>query len=166
MKKSVALPAYLLLILALAFVGFLAWSAPKLPEQVATHFGFSGNPDGWSQRSAALWLMGGFGLGLPLLIVAISWALPLLPVSSINMPNREYWLASERRDGTYQIIRCQMLWLACLLVCFMAGLHWLTIQANNRIPVRMPTPLFLAILGAFLAGMAVWTVLFWREFKR
>lgn len=110
--------------------------------------------------------MRGFGLGLPLLIAAISFVVRFMPVSSINLPNREYWLAPERRDATYAFFSRQLLWLACLLVCFMAGLNWLTIQANTSTPVRMPTQLFLTFLGAYLASMAVWIVNFLRRFKR
>jgi uncharacterized membrane protein len=164
MKQS-GPPAIILSLLCLGFLGFLAWSTPQLPERVATHFGLNGTPNGWMTRSSAIVFMGGFGLGLPLFMVVLSWAARFLPVSTFNIPNREYWLAPERRDATYAFFSRYLLWLACLVVCFMAGLHWLTIQANNSNPVRMPNDLFLTILGGFLVGMAVWIVNFLRHFS-
>jgi serine/threonine-protein kinase len=164
MKKP-ALPAILLVLLCLVFLGSLFWSAQQLPERVATHFGFNGYPDRWSTRSSAIALMGGFGLGLPLLMVAFAFAVRFIPDNLFNMPNREYWLAPERRQATFAFFSRQMVWLACLLVCFMAGLNWLTIQANISTPVRMPTGLLFWILGGFLAALAIWIVTFLNRFR-
>jgi hypothetical protein len=165
MRKSAA-PLVVLAILCLAYSAFLSWSAGQLPDPVAMHFGFGGQPDRWTTRSFAVGLMRGFGLGLPLLMVVVAVAIRFLPAGSINMPNREYWLAPERRGATYDLIAGQLLWLACLQVAFLAGLQWLTITANNSNPVRLPTQLFLTLLGAFLACVAVWIVTFVRRFRR
>jgi uncharacterized membrane protein len=164
--KTSAAPGILLILLSIAFVGFLFWSAQQLPEQVATRFGFDGRPVKWMNRSAAITLMAGFGLGLPVLMVLISFLVRVLPASSINVPNREHWLAPERRDQTYSFIVRKMLWLSCLLVCFMAGFHWIVLQANKSIPVQMPTNLLLTAFGVYLACMAVWIVTFVRHFLR
>ncbi len=164
--KTISVPATILGVLCLAFLGFLVWSAQQLPEQVATHFGIHGNPDGWMQRSTALKFMGGFGIGLPLLMVVLSFAIRFIPANLVNIPHREYWLGPERRESTYAFLSQRLIWLVCLLVCFMAGIQWVTIEANNSTPVRMPSGSFLMILGAFLAGMAVWIVGLLRHFKR
>ncbi len=165
MKTSI-IPAVLLIILCQAFVGLLAWSAHQLPDQVATHFGFTGHPDRWSSRASAVMMMGGFGLGLPLLMAVFAWVVRFMPDSTVNVPHREYWLAPERRAETYAFFTRQLLWLGCLLVCFMMGLTWVTVQANTRTPVQMPSASLFTLLGVFLAGMAVWSIRFVSRFRR
>ncbi len=165
MKPS-AIPISVLLVLCLAFLGFLAWTSQQLPERVATHFGTHGEPNGWMPKSSAVMMMGGFGLGLPLLFVTLSLLLRFVPPELVNLPQREYWLAPEHRDVTYAFISRQLIWLACMLVCFIAACNWLTVQANNTAPVRMPTDQFLIVLGTFLAALIVWIVNLLRQFRR
>jgi hypothetical protein len=165
MKRS-ALPAMLLLFLCVGFLLFLSWSSQQLPQQVATRFGFNGRPVAWMSRGSAIGVFGAFGIGLPLFLVLVSFALPLVPDRSVSMPNREYWLAPERRDLTYAYVSRQMLWLACIMVCFMTALTWLTVQANSSTPVQMPTQMFLTTFGVYLAAMAVWMLCFVRRFRR
>ncbi len=53
-----------LVILLPVLVGLLLWN--RLPEQVVTHWGADGNPDGYSSRAVAVFV-------LPLFVFAIHW---------------------------------------------------------------------------------------------
>ena len=59
-KKTLILTAILILLPML--IGFIFWD--KLPDQLATHFGSNGEPDGWSSKTFAV-------IGLPVLLVAV-----------------------------------------------------------------------------------------------
>ena len=158
-------PVAVLVSLCAIFGAFLAWSATQLPDQVATHFGLSGYADKWSTRESAIILMACLGLLLPLVPAVMSFALRYLPVDFINIPHREYWLAPERREATYGFFSRYLLWLSCLLVCFVMGMHWLTIQAHHQFPVRLPPGAFVAILAGFLVAVAMWAVRLIRHFR-
>src|SRR5689334_19191939 len=95
-ETSIRVPLILfgLSIIALALV--LILTAPQLPERVASHFKVAGTPDGWMSRSAYLWTFAGLTGGMSLFILTLFYCLRFLPVSLINLPNRDYWLASER----------------------------------------------------------------------
>jgi uncharacterized membrane protein len=164
--KQSAAPGIILIVLIAAFAGFLSSTAQQLPDPVATRFGFNGDPVQWMNRSSAIALMVVLGLGLPLLMVAISFATRFLPASLINIPHREYWLAPERRDRTHSFILRQVLWLSCLMLCFMAGIHWIVVLAHQSIPVQMPTNLFVLVLAGYLACMAIWIAGFTWHFRR
>ncbi|CAG7604744.1 DUF1648 domain-containing protein [Leucobacter soli] len=41
---------------------------PRLPDPAATHWGFSGGPDGFGSRWTSVWLLGGLGLGFILMM--------------------------------------------------------------------------------------------------
>jgi len=158
-------PVAVLVSLCAVFAAFLAWSATQLPDHVATHFGLGGYADKWSTRESALYLMGCLGLLLPLVPAAMSVVLRFLPVDFINIPHREYWLAPARREATYAFFSRYLLWLSCMLLCFVMGMHWLTIQAHHRFPVRLPPGAFIGILAAFLVAVSLWAVVLIHHFR-
>ena len=61
-KKTMILTSILILLPILA--GLVLWN--QLPEQVATHFGYGGEADGWSSKGFAVF-------GLPTVLLAIHW---------------------------------------------------------------------------------------------
>ena len=139
----------------LVFVGFSVWFWVESPENVATHFDSSGQPDGWSSKAGLLWLFVPLGVGLPVLM-SIRPLFEKLPAPLINAPHKEYWL--ERDEKTY-LVGCVMellritagltaLLIAAILVIIAEGARsatmseWLTF---------VPTAIFLAA-----TGLAVW----------
>jgi uncharacterized membrane protein len=164
MKKN-AVPIVVLGLLCTGYLLFIAGSASLLPERVATHFGNNGLANGWMSRSAEQIFLGGLGLGLPLFFVILSLLIGLIPVQFVNLPNREYWLSPERRKQTCDYISRQMIWMSCLTVFFLAGIHYLTILANRATPPHLPTGLFLALTGGFFFGVAAWTIIFIGHFR-
>jgi uncharacterized membrane protein len=59
-----------LLVVAVA-TGFAAWAYPQLPAQVATHFDFQGQPNGWSSRFIAVILAPAMGIGMALVFTVL-----------------------------------------------------------------------------------------------
>jgi uncharacterized membrane protein len=159
----------LLIVLGLLCAGyliFIAASASLLPERMAVHFGADGEANGWMSRSADLILLGGLGVGMPLLFVALSLLTGLIPARFVNIPHREYWLSPERRAQTRAYISRQMIWMSCLMVLFLAGIHGLTIQSNHVTPPHLAMNLFWTLVVGFLAGVASWSIIFIRHFTK
>ncbi len=165
MKKN-AVPIAVLGLLCAGYLIFIAGSASLLPERVATHFGVGGEANGWMSRSGALAFFGGLGVGLPLFFTVLSLMTGLVPARFVNLPHREYWLSPERRAQTRAYISRQMIWMSCLMVLFLAGIHYLTILANRATPPHLPMGLFLALTGGFLSGVVVWSIVFIRHFLK
>jgi hypothetical protein len=164
--KTLRTPAIVLTALCASFLIYLVYSAVLLPERMATHFGCDGQPDGWMSRSADLVIFGVLGIGLPLLFAGSSIVTRFLPPWFINISHREYWLSPERLPQTRAYIARQLLWMGCLMVLFLAGMHYLTIQANRITPAHLPMDLFLTVLGGFLAGVGIWSFIFIRHFTK
>ncbi len=77
----------------LAALAFGAWALPDLPQEVATHWGFDGKPDGWSSRSTAVFVLPVIGLGIAALLA-------FLPRTDPRRKNFElhagtYWLVAN-----------------------------------------------------------------------
>src|ERR1039458_5691568 len=165
MKKN-AVPIAVLGLLCAGFLIFIAGSASLLPERVATHFGGGGNANGWMSRSTDLVLFGGLGVGLPLFFIVLSFLTGWVPGQFVNLPHREYWLLPERRVQTRAYISRQMIWMSCLMVLFLAGIHYLIILANRSTPPHLPMDLLLALTGGFLSGVVAWSIVFIRHFRK
>lgn len=158
-------PVVALLALCLGFLWYLAASSAELPDRVATHFDFGGKANGWMSRQATVTFMGAMGVGLPLLLVSMASLVRVLPPSMINIPRRDYWLAPERRSQTAMLLFRHMLWLACLIVCFMGGIHYTLVRANQTVPPHMPSGLIWPMVAGFLVAIGVWIITLLRAFS-
>ena len=163
--KILRTPTLALGFLYLVFISCLVLTSGSLPERVATHFDLSGQPNGWMSRSTHLAFIGGIGLVVPLVVVGVCFALRFAPDSSINIPNRAFWLAPERRTETIAFVFRHSLWLACETIAFVTGVHLLIVQANLQVPARLPLAPILVWAGCQIVGVAVWAVLMIRYFR-
>ncbi|WP_186343190.1 DUF1648 domain-containing protein [Allochromatium palmeri] len=144
-------------------LALVSWAI--LPERVAIHFGAGGVPDDWGSSLA----MTGLSVGLSLLLFGLltrsADLVRRVPARWINLPNRAYWLAPERREATAVRLheRLQAFGTALFGLLFVAGL--LTLEANLSDPVRLDEPLFLVALGSFLIYTLYWTWSLTRAFR-
>jgi hypothetical protein len=154
-----------LLLLTLA-AGFVWSSSSALPAVVASHFGASGAADGFMLRADYVLTMLLTLVGVALLVAFLPFALPHLGDGSINLPNRDYWLAPARRAQTFAFLRLHGLSFASALVAFLAYVHWLVVQANLRQPPQLSTPAIIAALLVFLAILAIWLIVLFARFRQ
>ena len=105
------------------------------PAEMAAHFDVQGNPDRFVLKPEFFW----FQAQTLLVVLAVS-ILPqilflVLPVQFINMPNREYWLAPERRDRTIsRLSSFGALLFGIILLAIQAGFE-LAVYANLQTPI-------------------------------
>lgn len=81
----------------------------RLPAVVPSHFGLSGEADAWSGKSS---LIGGYVLAVSLCGILFGSAGAMtarMPVSLINLPNKDYWLSNERKAETLSFLNIFML---------------------------------------------------------
>ena len=136
------------------------------PEIVAIHFNARGIPDSWASRNynLMLWvafysLMTGFFLAIPLI-------LQKTPVRFINMPNKYYWLAPERRYQTILLVSNLTYWMGSGLNAFFIALGFLSFRANSLEEVRLDNAAVYILLGMYLVYSIVWLIRFYSQFRR
>lgn len=160
------LSRFILLTLCVIFQAYVFGAASQLPEKVATHFNLSGTANGWMTKRQHLLFTSSFGIGLPLVLVGIFAFVSLLPARLVNIPNREYWLAPERKAETCAWLQEQGVWLACVMVCWMGGLNYFTTKANTLQPPHMD----IAQMGWLLFVPVIYVIFFvvqtFRRFKK
>jgi len=163
--ESPAGPGYAVAgLLYLALLALLARTAPGLPDRMATHFGVEGVADAWMSRAGHLLFTAAFPLALGLLFAGLASLIRVLPAHFVNLPNRDYWLAPERRAATIAMLRARFAWLACLFVAFFGGLHVLVVEANRLTPPRLPMGGLLMVVMGFLMGLMLWIVFLLMRF--
>jgi len=159
-----------LIALAVCYALFFTYvlnSQGELPARVASHFDIQGRPNGWMSRDVCIYFTLGLGIFMPAFIVGMMALTRWIPVNLVNLPNREYWLAPERRKETSALLLHFGLWFACMNVLFVTGLHWLIVQSNG--PGQAPqlsTDGITFVAGGFLAGTIVWTILLLLRFSQ
>ncbi|HEU4829755.1 MAG TPA: SdpI family protein [Gemmatimonadales bacterium] len=77
----------------LAALGFGLWALPGLPDQVATHWGLNGEPDGWSSRTTAVVLLPLLGLGIAALLAFLPRTDPRRKDFELHADT--YWLVAN-----------------------------------------------------------------------
>lgn len=162
-KDKMNLPKAILFFLISLFLSQIVYYYPNLPEKVASHFDVFGEADGWMSKSSFLV----FQLILLAFIALFSFALPVLlkktPISLINLPNKEYWLAPERKERTFSILSRRFEWFGIALCALMISINQLVIQANLTDQNFSPASWY--IVGAFLLFVVIWSIRLCKDFK-
>lgn len=146
------------------FLAHGAYYYTALPGKIASHFNAAGEADGWMSKNGFFIFEG----VILLLILAEFTVLPFLikkmPDSLINLPNKDFWLARDRRDETFAAIGEYFDWFSILLLSLFITVNHIVFRANIQGENLSSTAMWL-ILGAFFAFTIFWLVKFFRRFK-
>ena len=154
-------------LLVLVIAGGFVWlTSGDLPPVVASHFGPGGAANGFMGKGTYISLMLAVVVAVPALIAVSGQLVRVLPPQLVNLPNKQYWLAPQRRAATLESLSSMSLPFAFALVVFLCFVHWLVLQANAVQPARLPeAPLFVG-LGVFGLVTVLWLFVLFRRFGR
>jgi hypothetical protein len=159
-------PAGLALLASVLAAGVhLALIRPLLPFRVASHFGLSGQADGWRSRDGFLVLYAFVIVLMAGLLAAIALVLPRVSNAFINVPHKEHWLAPERRDESLAWLARWMLWIDAATVLYIVVVMQLVVLANTDGSGRLGGVFWLTF-GLYLLGVGAGLVVLLRRFAR
>ncbi len=128
-----------------------------LPEQV-------GDPGKTMGRTGFVLLMLALSVLVPWQCVdGAAWMARRFP-SAMNLPNKAYWLAPERREATVVRLREAMAPLGLLLVVHFAGLQLFMLQRSGVAAIALPQPFWLAGAGLLALLLVAWVIQLHRRF--
>lgn len=154
---SVCLPVMLLSIL-------LPWAhRARLPDPMPVHFDLHGMADGWLPRDLACWHHSVIALLISLPLLLIMTLLHSTPTRWINLPNRDYWLADQRRGATLRTLKTLLVWLLAASHALLIGLWTLARQQGLTPELPVGRSLWI-LLAAFLGFILVATTFLHRRF--
>lgn len=121
---------------------------PLLPDRLASHFAASGAPNGWMAKSQFFILYA--VMLLPALAVEfrVGRQIAKKPNARLRLPNKQYWLAPERRAETFAYFESFFAWYGCAFLFLEVFAMGLAMRANFDTPPRLPTaPVVSALVG-------------------
>lgn len=141
-----------------------AYYYPFLPEKVASHFNASGMPDAWMDKGSFITtylLVTSFAA---LLFPAMNLLLRILPLSMINLPNKDYWLAPKRKDAAFdRLASFFLLFGAATLALLLDIFHQAFLVSLGRAQ-SLEHPVVSLVL--YVGFTAVWSIVMIRGFRR
>lgn len=137
---------------------------PLMPEKMASHFDGRGVANGWMSRDGFV----GVYVFVLALMSAMFFLLPRglakLPPSMINLPNRDYWLAPERRAKTGEMIEAYMNECGNATLVFMLLVFQMAFTANLDATHKLSDRIWYYLV-IFMLYMAAWLIRFIRSFN-
>lgn len=158
---------YRCLFYGLAAIALLqsAFYYPQLPAVVASHFDGDGFANGWSSRNVFFTIY----LGVVALLIGVFAVLPRWfgerGKLQLNLPNRDYWLAPERRRQTLDFFQRQMLILGIAHLALAIYTIQLAIIANLQQAGRLHGSL-IWLLGLYFLFLAAWLTRIYLKFRK
>lgn len=137
---------------------------PLLPAKVASHFGASGAPNGWMPKGPLVWTDIIAVAVLALLFLATASSLPKYPDSRINLPNKSYWLAPQRREETFAAITGYCLWFGSATFLLLLDIFHQVFRFNLGQATTLDHPV--ESLIAYVAFALGWLISFWMRFAK
>lgn len=151
-------------LLAFAIVAQVAMHYPDLPERIASHYDAAGVPNDFTTKSGFVTMYAIISVMVFGMFAAVPWLVRKLPVSLINLPNREYWLAPERKDASIARVGVMMDVFAGATGALLLCIFEMTFRANESGNGHLPPPW--PLLGGYLAFVAIWLVMCFRAFPK
>lgn len=167
MNSRISLPLALLLLMTAGSLAFFVYYGQWFPPTLAVHFNGAGTADGWMDRVKFIIIGSSLSFMTPAFVVACLGVLPrVLPIGMINLPNRAYWLAPERREGTLRHLLYVALWLGCLVEAFLLAVWIMIARANPAGATPHLSADHAFVVGGFILLTASYIVWISRTFAR
>jgi uncharacterized membrane protein len=155
----------LFFVTVLAAIAQCVHDFPLLPDRLASHFAASGMPNGWMTKQQffityALVLVPAF-----LVEFWVSHRIANKPDAKLRLPNKEYWLAPERRAETFAYFDSLFAWYGCALLLVEVFAMGLAMRANFDTPPQLPTGPIVSVIAGFVLFNIAAMIAMYRRFS-
>ena len=146
-------PAFIaLLSTGAAGVLVLAYHRQRLPDVVASHFNASGVANGWMPRDTHVLLAQGLFIFLTAMFCFMGWIMARIPAKWVNLPNKDYWFATEREADTRRHLSGWGYGFGAVVNLFLIFAFHLVYRANLSDPVAFDSTAMTVGLIAFVVA--------------
>jgi uncharacterized membrane protein len=158
-------PRILFFAIVLAAIAQCVHDFPLLPDRLASHFAASGIPNGWMTKSQFFITFA--VVLLPALAVEfwVSHRIANQPDARLKLPNKEYWLAPERRAETFAYFESFFAWYGCAFLFVEVFAMGLAMRANFDTPPQLPTGPIVSVIAGFVFYNVAAVIAMFRRFS-
>jgi len=163
--SSKAIPRSLFFVIAGIAIAQCVHNFPLLPDRMASHFDASGAPNGWMTKPQFFLVFA--IVFLPALFVEywLHRKIAKTPDAKLNLPNKEFWLAHERRAETLAYFENFFAWYGCALLFVVVSAMSLAMRANFDSSPKLPTGPIVSVLVGFALYNVVAIAAMFRRFS-
>lgn len=136
----------------------------QLPDPVAAHFNAAGVVNSWMSRRAFVGFKLGVSFFVAIMVLLPAIALRKTPDAKINLPNKEYWLAPERREETFHYFEAFFLWFGAATQVLLLDVFHQVFRVNIGLAKTLEHPR--ASLACYVAFCFVCVAHMLRRFLR
>jgi uncharacterized membrane protein len=144
----------------------IAYYLPKLPATVASHFNAAGMANSWEPKQMFLELYAIVMLGIAAVYFIIPRLIFSLPPELINVPNKAYWLAPQRRAETLEFFVDHFAILGAGTLVLLVAIFQLAAVANLNTTPAFSGPAAFGLLAGYFVFAVIWAVLLFVRFRR
>lgn len=147
------------------YISQLIFYYPGLPEYVASNFDGSGNPQAWMSKTM-FYFVGISVLILPFLVfLFLPKLLANTPAKYLNIPNKDYWLAKDRKDVIIEKVSKYYEWIFVGIMVFTIIVSQMVIRANIGAEGQL-SEYFIIALIVFILYVLGMVVLIFVSFRK
>ena len=161
-RHGLAYAVFLLLLAAM--LAQMAWYYPRLPERMASHFNYAGQAHAFMPKQEIMKIHLGIAGLMSVVFLLVPMLIVRLPPGMINLPNKDYWLAPERRDHTARVITGFLVGFGNVMLLFLLVVFREAMRAA-LMPVPQLSNRMWVMLILLFGFIIVWTVRFMRAFR-
>lgn len=156
----------ILLFLAAAGIVQILHYYPLLPERMASHFDGSGRPDGFQSSRGFAGLSASILVMTVVIFGGLGALLRRIPSKWFNLPNRDFWLAPERREETIGRISTRMEWFGAASLALYLYVIQMVVETNLTPSPALDSQKMFLVLGLYLLFAGIWMARFISGFRR
>ena len=156
----------LLAVLIATVATVIAATSASLPATVGANFTRGGRVISFQPRETYRTMMLLFALLAPVATYALAGWVPRLVSGLLHIPNRDVWLAPERRAATLDWIERHAAVTAAVVALFILALHLITSRANRLQPPRFEAWAWGSISAAWILFVIASAVAYQLRFRR
>ena len=162
-KVSISKTASFIILLLMGCHIAYYWS--RLPDVVVSHFGADWEPNGWMSRDIFMLTYIGLAAVVALSFLGSIVLMRKVPISLINLPRKEYWMAPERKEETLAYLSETMFRFHNITQTFLLAVLHMVIDFNIT-GNKISSDTFWVLLAAYLGYTTLWTVSIIVRFAR
>jgi len=166
MNMRSKLPLLFLIVSAAAFTVSLFYFLPGLPDRIATHFGGTGQANGWMTRDRHMIGITLLGFGLPAFVIGACYSLRFFPSSMLNVPKASYWRSPEHYPAACLILLQWSFWFGGISFLWTAILNYQLVLANRLTPPHLEPVHAVILSGIYIVATGVLIVVLLQQFLK
>jgi hypothetical protein len=150
LMQNSGLPKLIYSLLVAAGLLYFSFLYPQLPDPMASHFNASGVAPARMPKSGFFFLFALVMVFTSMPVFLVPWQIATKSNDKINLPNKEYWLAPERRSETMRYLAIQVGWFGCALLAMLLCGFYFAVSANLKADHNFDSSSFYVAFAAFL----------------